>query len=228
MGDEKKILFIGNSYTHCNNLPRMLELLVADAAGRPALTTKYFAPGGWTFEQHWNDPRPMALLNEGGWDYVVLQEQTRRPYEENEPFRAYATRWREAIQKIGAKTVLYMTWRTEWEPQNQALLNKVYGELGRDLKAQVIPSGVAFELLHRDRKGIDPFVEDRRHPSAAGTYLSACTFYAWLRNESPVGRTAKALESGNAIPGCNAEQIRYVQELAWQAWCDWRDGKIAF
>ncbi|MCW8133779.1 MAG: SGNH/GDSL hydrolase family protein [Planctomycetota bacterium] len=227
MSDLTKILFIGNSYTFCNDLPKMLEGLVADALGRTGLATQFTGVGGWTFEQHWKDGKARALIGQGGWDYVVLQEQTRRPYEDTPKFREYATLLSEAAGKAGARTVLYLTWRTEWETDFQAKLNKAYGELGRDLKAPVVPSGVAFEIFHADRKGIDPFGDDRRHPNEAGSYLSACTFYAWLRNESPEGRTARVSPRGGEIAGCSPEQVRHLQSCAWQGWCAWRDGKIA-
>lgn len=223
-----RMLFIGNSYTFCNELPKMLEALVADAVGQPALETKFTGQGGWTFEKHWEHGEAAKFIEQGGWDDVVLQEQTRRPYEDTPKFREFATRFHELAQRHGAKTVLYLTWAPEAEPDKQALLNKTYGALARDLGAELVPSGPAFERALTQAQGIDLFVEDRRHPSAAGSYLSACCFYAWLRGESPESRTARVMPGGAALPGCTAEQIQVLQRIAWQTWCDWRDGKIVF
>lgn len=220
-----RILFIGNSYTHCNDLPQMIERLAADAAKGPALEQKYSCTGGWTFEMHWDNKAARELLEKERWDYMVLQEQTRRPYEDTPKFREYATKFHEVARSRGTKTVLYLTWAPEGEPDKQALLNAAYGQLGRDLGAVVVPSGPAFERA-KGQMGIDLYVDDRRHPSANGSYLSACCFYSWLRNESPVGCTVNVLAEGKPLPNASAEQARFLQETAWQAWCDWRDGKI--
>ncbi|MBI3830320.1 MAG: SGNH/GDSL hydrolase family protein [Planctomycetes bacterium] len=228
MAKTTRMLFIGNSYTFCNELPKMLEALVADAAGRPALETQFSGEGGWTFEKHWEHGAAGKLLEQGGWSHVVLQEQTRRPYEDTPKFREFAMRFSELARKHGAKTVLYLTWAPEAEPDKQAPLNKAYGELARALGAELVPSGSAFERALIQTPGVDLFVEDRRHPSPAGSYLSACCFFSWLRGASPEGRTARVLPGGAALPGCTAEQVQALQRIAWQAWCDWRDGKIVF
>jgi len=223
-----RILFIGNSYTFCNEMPKLLERLVASRPGAPVVETKFTGVGGWTFEKHWEDGKALVLIQQGGWDFVVLQEQTRRPYEDTAKFREFARHFHTAARATGARTVLYQTWAPEGEPDKYTLLRKAYGELGRDWGAPVVPAGVAIERLVNDRRGIDPFVEDRRHPSQAGSYLAACCFYGWLCGESPEGRPASTASGDKTIDRCDAAQALHLQRLAWQACCDWRDGKVAY
>jgi hypothetical protein len=51
-------------------------------------------------------------------------------------------------------------------------------------------------------------MDDRRHPTLAGSYLAACTFYAALFAESPVGHPYTA--------GLSDEAALTLQKIAWQ------------
>jgi len=48
------------------------------------------AYGGYTLQQHANNDATIATITHGGWDYVVLQEQSTRPIEEPDLFYQYA------------------------------------------------------------------------------------------------------------------------------------------
>src|SRR6185503_4740612 len=72
-----RILFIGNSLTHTENMPGMLVGLAR--AGGVNLEVTQHTPGGSTLAQHSTNPAVISLLEAGGWDYVVIQEQSERP-----------------------------------------------------------------------------------------------------------------------------------------------------
>ena len=55
--DEVQVLFIGNSLTYVNDLPKMLAEL-AEAGRQPPLRYDQQTPGGCTLEKHWKDGRP--------------------------------------------------------------------------------------------------------------------------------------------------------------------------
>ena len=91
----KNILFLGNSYTTTNNLPGVLSSLAAAAGGagmegrRHYLTwecgaglscnTSVMAGGGLGLGDHVASADTLARLRAGGWDAVVLQDQSQRP-----------------------------------------------------------------------------------------------------------------------------------------------------
>ena len=74
--DNKNILFLGNSYTHGNDLPGMVSSL-ASAAGKSATTTMV-APGGQTLNGHVSGGS-LDTIRGGDWDAVVIQDQSQRP-----------------------------------------------------------------------------------------------------------------------------------------------------
>ena len=76
--DPQRVLFIGNSYTGVNKLPEVF-LEVVKNSGRPAPVVKSSTPGGRTLKQHLTIAGSMKLVDEGGWDVVVLQGQSQEP-----------------------------------------------------------------------------------------------------------------------------------------------------
>ena len=56
---------------------------------------------------------------------------------------------------------------------------------------------------------LELYAPDKRHPSLAGTYLSACTTYAALFGRNPVGLGYTA--------GLPADTVRLLQTAAWEA-----------
>ena len=67
---------IGNSYTYFNNMPKMFEqLALADQPPR-RVQCEMIVQGGATLQRHWEAGRAIKAIERGGWDFVILQEQS--------------------------------------------------------------------------------------------------------------------------------------------------------
>ena len=64
-------------------------------------------------------------------------------------------------------------------------LDNAYTSLGADLGVEVAPAGLAFERVTQERPELALRTDDKRHPTLAGTYLTACVFYAVLQDRTP-------------------------------------------
>lgn len=60
-------------------------------------------------------------------------------------------------------------------------------QIARELKALVAPVGLAWQSILKLDWGTELYHQDGSHPSAAGTYLAACVFYATLTGMNPEG-----------------------------------------
>jgi hypothetical protein len=69
------ILFIGNSFSYFNSLPKLLSDF-ARSAGVDLLTDGVFQ-GGATLKILWDNELALKKLRSKKWDYVVLQERGR-------------------------------------------------------------------------------------------------------------------------------------------------------
>lgn len=203
-----RVLFIGNSYTFVNDLPSMLTEL-AKAGGQRPLEHEQETPGGCTLEKHWKDGKAARKIAAGNWDFVVLQEQSLRPLINRPLMFEYAQKLDAEIQKQKARTLLYQTWARQDAPDKQDALSKAYLDLGKELKAEVAPVGMAWAKAVEQDPALALHGPDKSHPSKAGTYLAACVFYAAIYQKSPEGLPGK-------IAALNDDQARKLQAIAWE------------
>lgn len=177
---EVRVLFLGNSYTHTNDLPGTVVEL-AESAGVDVVAESH-APGGWWLQDHASSDDTLALLGDE-WDYVVLQEQSMVP-----AVRALS---RESMQPAaialsnraaGARLVLFETWGHRSGSAEvgladyghmQAAITATYRELADTINAEVAPVGSAWSDVREQHPEISLYHPDGSHPSANGTYLAA-------------------------------------------------------
>jgi hypothetical protein len=69
----------------------------------------------------------------------------------------------------------------------QRAINSAYLQLATELKVPVAAVGYAWWFVRQDHPEISMWQDDGSHPTAAGTYLAACVFYASIFRQSPVG-----------------------------------------
>jgi hypothetical protein len=201
--EAKRVLFVGNSYTEVNDLPRMVAEVAASMGD--VLTYGSNTPGGCTFQQHCTN-QTMALIRQGGWDAVVLQEQSQYPSFPDSQVQAevfpYARRLVDSIYAHGwcSEPMFYMTWgRRDGDSYNaqffpplatyegmDSLLCARYLQMAAANDASVCPVGRVWRYLRRHHPALELYQTDGSHPSVAGTYAAACSFYTMLFHRNPV------------------------------------------
>ncbi len=206
----RNVLFVGNSFTYYNNsLHNHYRKLVA-ASGhkfdKPSRARIMTISGGHLPEHAGGITKVVGAED---WDVVVLQGHSLGPINEAtaEPFRAAAREYSGFIRDQGARPVFFMTWAYLGKPEMTAKLDAAYSGIGRELDAQVVPVALAFATVTNGRPELALRIADARHPTLAGTYLAACTFYAALFGKSPQGLDYTA--------GLAEDDAAYLQRVAW-------------
>lgn len=206
-----RLLFIGNSFTHRNDLPGMLTALAVAADPPQEVITERVVVNGASLRLHWNAGTALELIRQGGWDAVVLQEQSTLPIKNRKRYHENVRLFHEAIQAAGSRTLLYHTWARRAVPETQDDLDAAVTEIATELKAGIVPVGVAWRQILNAETGPDLYDKDGSHPSPTGTYLAACVFYATLFGRNPEGLpapTAMRLTPTDAL---------HMQQVAWSA-----------
>jgi len=223
--DTLHILFIGNSHTYTNNLPQLFADL-SQSAGRPVVFDMS-APSGYSLMEHATNESTLAKISRGGWDYVVLQEQSQIP---TIPF------WRDSgmfpaarfldslVTSHGGSTAFYMTWgwklggtmiyqgdtsphfRDYFEMQDSVATT--YVTIAGELSALLSPVGMAWRRARILDTLVDLWQEDCCHATLKGTYLAACVFYCAIFHDDPTGLLF--------FGGLSAEDAFFCQVVAWQ------------
>jgi hypothetical protein len=160
--------------------------------------------------RHWNGGAASRAIEDGHYDYIVLQEQSTLPVKNAKRMHENVRLFDEAIKAAGAKTILYMTWARQNAPESQKPIIDAYTGIGRELAATVVPVGVAWQSVLA--KHDHPVLHDRdqSHPSVAGSYLAAACFLAVLCKENPDGIDTN-------VAGISEKDRILLQKVAWQA-----------
>lgn len=219
--DPRRVLFIGNSYTGVNKLPDVL-LEVVKSCGRTAPVVKSSTPGGRTLKQHLSIPGSMKLIEESGWDVVVLQGQSQEPAiaENDEAVRKeFLESAAELCRRVRAKSprariFFYETWARHadyWKAakkgpdvganpkEMQARLRKWYGVVAKDNAATGVPCGDAWELNYAAVSPLRLHTKDNSHPEFVGTYLNALIFFGKIYGvKAPEPKWTGKLEEAQA------------------------------
>lgn len=194
----RNVLFLGNSYTYVNNLPQMISDFASST--NDTLTFQSNTPGGYTLDQHFADPNSTNKIIAGGWDYVVMQEQSQLP-----SFDQYLSSGPQNLSHLIDQTnpcahkLFYMTWGRKngdasncgwWPPVctyegMDSLLYLRYLEMAMSNNAEVSPVGAVWRYIRQHYPQIDLYDADESHPSPAGTYAAAACFYAVIFKKDP-------------------------------------------
>lgn len=204
-GEPDKVLFVGNSFTYYNNgLHQHYEAIVESANG--LLHSRIMTISGGHLPEHIAGLPSLAASDD--WDVVVLQAYSKGPINDDtaRAFRKAAKQLVRVIRDNGASPVFFMTWAYIDEPEMTALLDDAYTSIGKKLDAQVVPVGLAFERAIQQRPDLKLRIADRKHPTRAGTYLAACTFYAALHQQNPEGLSYTA--------GLDPDDAAFLQRVA--------------
>lgn len=205
-----RVLLVGNSYTFHNEMPAMLVGLASAADEQLEAVT--IAAGGATLEQLWDDGTAAARLDDSGpWAAVILQDQSHRPILEPVLTVEYGSRFAALARAHGARPMIFGTWARQDKPEEQDQLDRTYGELAHACGGSLVPVGAAFASVRTTRPDLNLYERDNLHPSLAGSYLAACTLYASLFDQSPVG-----LPSGPALVA--KADVELLQRSAWLAY----------
>jgi PKD repeat protein len=201
----KRAFFIGNSYTYYNNMPEIVNSLAN--AGGDTLIHASSTPGGAQLVHQVSNTTTLNGIRQGNWDFVVIQEQSQKPSFSPTQVAAdvlpYAAQLNDSIVANNpcAETVFFMTWgRKNGDQTNcanyppictyagmQARLRSSYLLMADQNEGICSPVGAAWQVVRDSFPLIELYSPDESHPSYAGSYLAACTFYASFYRKSPVG-----------------------------------------
>jgi hypothetical protein len=203
----KRVVFLGNSYTYVNDLPLIISKLASNTGD--SLYYQQSTPGGYTLEGHSTNPTSLALIQQSGWDYMILQEQSQKPSWPISQVMTDVYPYAQSLCNIFkvanpcSKPMFFMTWGRKngdsyncanWPPVctysgMDSLLNLRYRMLADSNQAIVSPVGAVWHYIRDNFSDIELYSADESHPSLNGSYAAACTFYSLIFQKDPINIT---------------------------------------
>jgi hypothetical protein len=223
----KSVAFIGNSFFYFNNgIISNLGPMVAEGMKGAPLRQSMITISGSGFDWHDVDSyfRPNAIgkysfdaqnnvvmnpTRQPLFDAAILMDCSQCPIhpQMKSVFTEYAKKHSDTVKRNGSVPVFFMSWAYKDKPDMTIPLADAYTAAGNENGVLVIPVGLAFAKSIASKPDLELYAPDKRHPSAAGTYLSAATTYATLFKQSPVGLKYNA--------GLSPEVALYLQQVAY-------------
>ncbi|TYC10795.1 DUF4886 domain-containing protein [Bizionia gelidisalsuginis] len=231
----KKVLFLGNSYTAANNLPLLVQNMATSTGD--ILIYDSNTPGGYRFLNHVTNTTTLNKINAEQWDYVTLQAQSQetslpQSQMESEVF-PHAITLSNAIRENNecAQPLFYMTWGREngdanncnnlpwvctYESMNDVIQSS-YTFMADTNTAKVAPVGAVWRYIRTNYPSINLYAGDGSHPSLAGSYAAACTFYTLIYKKDPT-----LMPWNSTLPETAANTIKLAtQTVVFNALSNW-------
>ena len=200
----KKVFFVGNSYTYTNNLPELVNFIAASTGD--VLNYQSHTIGGATLKQHAQNQAVTSVINQGNWDYVVLQEQSQMPSFPNSYIQTemhpYAKQLADLTKSSNAcgNPIFFMTWGyRNGDATNCAngntlvcsyegmddLISSRYTDMAQINEGLISPVGKVWRTIRQQHPSMDLYSSDGSHPSYLGSMAAAYTFYTILFKKNP-------------------------------------------
>lgn len=199
--DSLKVLFIGNSYTHMNSMPKIFERICKEK--KKPVFVQMNTMAGASFQVHFSRNDMFEVIKSKKWDYIVLQGYSR------ELSHSYDKIDQETLPPLSkiidtvnvynpcTNILFYMTWGYK-NGFKESLENDTYEKMTYNISNgyryiascydfPVVPVGLVWSKVRSKYPDINLYDEDEAHPNKNGSYLSACTFYCSIFKESVEG-----------------------------------------
>ena len=210
-----RALFIGNSYTASHNMTTMVTQ-AASSAGFNIVTSQH-TPGGATLNMHTQNPNTYSLMSAQNWDFVVFQAQSQEPafpYSQvSVQTLPYAAQLVDSVRSIVpcAQPTFFRTWGRKngdiWNCASyppictyegmDSLLHLRYRMMADSNDAFLSPVGSVWRYIRNTDTTIELYSSDGSHPSLAGSYVAACTFFTMFTRHDPTNITYNASLNAN-------------------------------
>jgi hypothetical protein len=183
-----RVLFIGNSLTYANDLPRLVQSMGRHGTGLDVHCESVAFPN-FSLEDHWTDGRARQKLVAGRWSVVVLQQGPSAGAEGRRVLREYTKKFAGLAKLKGARVALFTVWPARARYSDMAGVIESYTLAARDVGGTVVPVGHAWRAVLERDSSLQLYGKDGFHPSPVGTYLAALVFRRWISGQFSTGFT---------------------------------------
>lgn len=203
---EKRILFVGNSYTFFNDMPIMVQNMLNTRGGRRFnYRADMIVRNAAHIVDYLQERTVLTQLANVKYDYVVLQEQSTVPFFTDEAAVSQAALGTliQQIRQRGVPVALFSTWARK--PGNEfysatlysnfarprdavgmsATLHNFYKNIAARYGADYIPLAAYWLVVLKNHPEMEMYIADGSHPSKAGSYLMALSAYRCIAGSVP-------------------------------------------
>jgi hypothetical protein len=165
------ILFIGNSLTNTNNLPKLVKKNAKQKG--IFIKTKMIAIPDYALLDHWNDGEVQKEISKNHYDFVIIQQGPSSQPFGKEVLIEYGKKYSTLCEKYNAKLCYFMVWPslTYYDTFDGVIKN--YKEASITNNAILCPVGEVWKTHFDATENFDYYASDGFHPSLKGSLIAA-------------------------------------------------------
>jgi hypothetical protein len=206
------VLFVGNSLTYVNDLPRTLADL-ATAGGDTVRTAAVALPDYALVDHASGASDALPTIRRGGWALVVMQQGPSSRGVNRDTLIVGARALATVARSVGARPALYMVWPARANAADFDGVRDAYRAAACAVDGLFLPAGEAWRAAWAQDAALALYGDDGFHPAPLGTYLAALVLY-----ERVTGRDARALPGVATVAGVrltvSEPTVRLLQRAA--------------
>ena len=214
----RRVLFIGNSLTYENDLPRTIADLAKSLDETP-LVYRTIAKPDYALEDHWNDG-VAARIAADGWQVVVMQQGPSSLPQNQEFLRGWTVQLDSAITAVGARSALFMVWPAMPNFSTFDGVRTSYRNAAIAVDGMFIPAGEAWRTAWAADSTLSLYASDLLHPSPLGTYLVALVHFEMLYDRPATELPDVAVVNGRRLD-VPAARVALLQQAAHETVLTW-------
>jgi len=175
---EINILFVGNSLTYTNNLPK----LVKEMAKENGVFVKYnmLAYPNYGLIDHWHAGKMQKLIKSKKYDLVIIQQGPSSQQEGKEMLINYGKKIHKICLKNNTKLGYFMVWPSiqYYKTFNGVIEN--YTDAAKNHGDILFPVGEVWKAHFDSTNNLDYYGTDGFHPSLKGSQIAAKVIVNYL------------------------------------------------
>jgi len=172
-----RILFVGNSLTCSNSLPKLVEH-IGSAHGK-TMDTKTLAYPNYALEDHWNDETMSHFICEVNFDFVVVQQGPSSQVEGRQMLLEYGQLIKGLCLSRGTQLAFFMVWPSITNKHTFDGVIDNYSYAGSQTESILCTVGTEFKK-HVEKGDYHFYSTDQFHPSLEGSQAAATIIYSAL------------------------------------------------
>lgn len=212
----RHVLFIGNSFTYVNDLPRTVADL-ASSMGDTIRVSSVALPNYAVIDHALGGSNAADVIRREHWDVVVLQQGPTPSGLDRDTLILAARFFAPLATAAGGRIAALMTWPgAQQQLQYPSLFDETRDSCLAEASAAggtCYPAGEAWRAAWKSDAQLGLYGADGYHPSALGTYLTALVIY-----EEVSGRDVRTLPASGLVGGAHLSAteatVRLLQSAA--------------
>ncbi|SEB84294.1 hypothetical protein SAMN04489761_1929 [Tenacibaculum sp. MAR_2009_124] len=172
--NEKKeisVLFIGNSLTYYNNLPKLVKR--AANQSKVKMFVEMVAYPNYAIIDHWNGGKVQRLISSKKFDFVIIQQGPSSRANGRKMLIDTGKKFKDLCMKNNSKLCYFMVWPSRHHFQSFDNVIKNYSEAAKINDAILLPVGKEWKEYFDDFNKFNYYGKDGFHPSLKGSKVTA-------------------------------------------------------